>query len=97
MAHSHSPPWRIRHARVRSFCSMKTKPSSGGSPCPGRLVAHSPALSPPPPPPEPKPDQTRGVSQTSRVGPLSLLEPDHQRGVAQCHWGGPVWHLQSLL
>ena len=37
------------------------------------------------------------VPQTPGVVALSLLEPYHQRRVAQCHWGGPVWHLQSLL
>src|SRR5690349_24698274 len=35
MAHSNSPPWSIRPAVGRSFCSMQTKRSSGALPSPG--------------------------------------------------------------
>ena len=36
MAPSHSPPSSIKPAVARSLCSMRTKRSSGASPCPGR-------------------------------------------------------------
>jgi hypothetical protein len=95
--HSHSPPWSIGHAGVRSLCSMKTKWFSGALPCPARAGGAKHSVLASPPPPESKSDQTRRRPQTSSVAPVSLVEPHHQWCVAQRHWCGPIWYIQSLL
>jgi transposase len=47
--HSNSRPSSTEPTGVRSFCSMKMKPSSGGLPCPGRAGGAKPnALACPP-------------------------------------------------
>ena len=51
LAPSTSLPWSIAHAEVKSFCSMRMKPSSGALPCPARAggAKHSVLASPPAP------------------------------------------------
>ena len=98
MARSNWPPSSTGRAAARSFYSMKMKPSSGVLPCLGRAggarTQRARLSLRPLSQSQIKRDESlkrQAWLQYRAWGRITL------RRVAQCHWGGPVWHLQSLL